>query len=169
MELNRFKKCIQVGNKAEERFYNIALSNGYDVRKSTRFQNCMEHTDFYITKDGKTLSVDVKAMKKINKKDWYTQDKYLWLELFNYKYKGWLYCENLNVIATETKEGFLLLDRLKLVEYVKNNVSNEWIYKTEEAYLKTYVRVNYNNKGVSRLTLVKIEDLPSDIIIMNLF
>ena len=54
----------QMGMKAEQAFWCCCQEQGYKWENASKAQNCTEHIDCFITKDGKTLSVDVKSAKK---------------------------------------------------------------------------------------------------------
>lgn len=70
----------QMGMKAEQAFWCCCQKEGYKWENASKAQNCTEHIDCFITKDGKTLSVDVKSAKKIARYDSKPQDKLIWVE-----------------------------------------------------------------------------------------
>ena len=46
----------QMGMKAEQAFWCCCQKQGYKWENASKAQNCTEHIDCFITKDGKTLS-----------------------------------------------------------------------------------------------------------------
>lgn len=87
------------------------------------------------------------------------KDKWFWVELLNDQGKpGWLYQEA-HFIFIEVYEGFLIVPRESLLAHVKNSinfngplVSDPWSAK---------YNIYQPNKKLSKLTLVKLENLNS--------
>ncbi|MFN9111465.1 MAG: hypothetical protein ACK5XN_15485, partial [Bacteroidota bacterium] len=57
-------EAFVAGQRAESQFAFIAKSKGWHVRSATRQQNMFSHIDFFISANGNSYSVDVKAQKK---------------------------------------------------------------------------------------------------------
>lgn len=97
-----------VGKLGELNFCSYALKMGWKPRKSERYQDMIEHVDFFIHLDGIDFGVDVKGFKKSSAKG------LLLIELLNvYGNKGWIYGKSdfIALQMSESKDDFLLLLR----------------------------------------------------------
>jgi hypothetical protein len=158
---NRFDKDgsnLKQGLRAEHLFAQIAKAKGWEVYEPSNYQDINEHWDIEIRKNGKSYKVDVKAMKKLNRKDSIPQDEWHWVELHGVrKYdKGWLYGGKADLIAFETKTSFIIVRRQDLIELVEDKVDfSTKVEFSSEAKYKVYQRRNRHDK----LTLMKTSDL----------
>lgn len=174
------------GEMAELKFRDIIQRGGSNITRSSLHANCFEHWDFNVkdnegvicsghsrynlrnkgeegegtcmTTTPQSWNIDVKSMKRISRKENEVQDNYIWLELHGVRQgdKGWIYGGKADIIAFEVKEGFLLVLRSRLVQYVKNHVDMETHVKTPyEAVGKCYNRKN----TADLLTLATKEDI----------
>lgn len=110
------EKNILQGNKGENLFYNLCVRDGFDIRKATPYQNKYQHTDFFVKFKNNINSVDVKAIKKINGK---LQDEKYYIEMqHDWGGAGWIYAENMDLIAFETFENFKIYRRRKILNYI---------------------------------------------------
>ncbi len=161
-----FAASFEQGRIAENFFESVAKNRKWGVTKSSSVQNRLEHWDFLleqtaeckdnmlsniiISQDGissesKSIKVDVKSMKKINRTDEFCQQRLVWIEMSgNGTNKGWLYGSLADIIAFETINTFVLVSRLKLIEFVDKNVNKEMFVKTPSNALYCM----YNRKGV---------------------
>ena len=82
---NRFDKkdSLELGEKAERLFVEIARQAGWQVSPSSKDENIDEHWDFQIAKDAEDFKVEVKSIKRINRNDSESQSNYTWVELRN--------------------------------------------------------------------------------------
>lgn len=123
MYTNRFntKGSDQIGHSAEELFVKLAKDKGWTVIAATKKQDYYEHWDYIIRKPDVTCYIEVKGMKRLNRN--ITQDdSQICIELMgNAGYPGWIYGKSTH-IAFLMKEGFVLVDRKKLVEKVESLV-----------------------------------------------
>lgn len=139
----------ELGKKAEELFYNLMKLKCKKVIKSTQYQNMFEHIDFIC--DG--ISYDVKAQKKFNRNDSQVSN-IIWLEIKNVRGNiGWLK-SNVDKIAFQYKEKFLIVDRLKLYNWLKSEIKDLTIYNYKN-YKKLYRR--YGRKDI--ITYIYYTDL----------
>jgi len=110
------EKNILQGNKGENLFYNLCVRDGFDIRKATPYQNKYQHTDFFVKFKNNINSVDVKSIKKINGK---LQDEKYYIEMqHDWGGAGWIYAENMDLIAFETFENFKIYRRRKILNYI---------------------------------------------------
>lgn len=157
------------GLRAETRFIRIAQSKGYKICISNPDQDRNEHWDYELFKDGKRFKVEVKAMKKLKRSDPHPQDRYAWIEIHGVRDwdEGWLYGGRSDYIAFETKKSFVLVSRKKLIDYINANLSNEIVYKPEDALVKDSenryrrYRRRKNQKRSDEVILVEMDVLRS--------
>lgn len=101
------------------RFVSLAVSAGYEVARASRELDMLRHVDYTVRKGGIIQTVDVKARKRIYRRDENYNDKLVWIEIRDVNGNpGWLY-GFADKIAFETKSGFVLVDRKKLIGLVK--------------------------------------------------
>jgi hypothetical protein len=136
-----FREQFLVGQEAFELFKQIAENKGFMTRKASRKEDIYDHIDIFLTKEDIELSVDVKAMKKISRSDDTSQDTYTYVEFKNVKGNpGWIYGKA-NLIAFETNDSFLLVDRVKLVEHCESVIDfNAKVKKATDSLYKIYSR-----------------------------
>ena len=124
------EKNILQGNKGETLFYNLCKRDGYDITKSTPYQNKYEHTDFFVKFKNTIRSVDVKSIKKIKGK---LQDEKYYIELqHDWGGAGWIYAESMNLIAFETFENFKIYRREKILNYILDKGINNFEHTTRQ-------------------------------------
>ena len=124
-----------------------------DVKRASSREDMYLHFDLVAyLKDGSTRRIDVKGLKSMGHGRKKTGD-YHWIELKNVNgAKGWLYGEA-DIIAFQVSEDdFILVDRLKLVEYVSNlldTMEDKKVYRTDPldfaeryAYKRIFTRHN---------------------------
>jgi len=169
---NQFDKkdSLEIGNKAEKTFIDVAKLNGYSVKKATSLEDMNEHWDYEISNENESFKIDVKAQKRISRSDTSVQDEWIWVEIHGVRKndQGWLYGGKSNLIAFERKSDFIIIkiDHLKdlipkilqLSNTPNPKNSNEryiWVEKSSEAQYKLYQR-----KGrYDIITLINFSDL----------
>ena len=154
------KDSLELGEKAEICFKNIAIGKGWDVSKASAKNNIDEHWDFLIQNHNVKYRVDVKAMKRISRSDQVIQDKWCWVELHGVRKndRGWLYDGKSDLIAFEKTSSFIITQRIaliKLVEHLVDFTSN--VALSKEAKYKIYSRPG----RVDKITLIEIDKLYS--------
>jgi len=111
----------KMGVKAEQQFWMKCNDKKYTWQNATKDENCTQHIDCYITLPslGK-ISVDVKATKKIARRDMNPQDTWTWIEWTARNGKpGWAR-SNVNFIAFQMLTGdFLMVNREELQNHVQ--------------------------------------------------
>ena len=145
---------IHKGTLDEERFAQRHLS---DIKWSNNYQNMHEHWDMEGGLNGKTLKFDVKGMKKINRPDDATQDKFAWVEGTNVKGNpGWL--KGLaNYIIFERGEYWLMVNREELLNFVQEKLKKNLYAKGKKPY-HVYQRWGKKDK-ITLVPFTDIEDL----------
>ncbi|MBE0681304.1 MAG: hypothetical protein IH589_05275 [Anaerolineales bacterium] len=155
---NRFDKkdSLELGEKAEGLFILIAVKHGWKISASTREQNIDEHWDYLIEKDDQQFKVEVKAEKRIQRKDDDSQAHFTWVELRNVRGKvGWLFGKA-DLIAFEKEKTFFFVKRLDLLALVNRKVNLVAKVKSaKDALYKIYTREGRKDK----LTLLPTSDI----------
>jgi hypothetical protein len=125
--MKRNDGSTEMGNAAEQRFYNIVSKlAGVIVSKASHHQDRIKHWDYLLRKEGKEYKFEVKAMKKANRWDDKPVPHLVYVEFLNViGLPGWIYGEA-DYIALEQPNGFLCVDRTELVEVAESLVKNEW-------------------------------------------
>ena len=142
---------IHKGTLDEERFAQRHLSN---IKWPNNYQNMHEHWDMEGGLKGKTLKFDVKGMKKINRRDDSTQDKFTWIEGTNVKGNpGWLK-GRADYIVFERNEYWLLVNREELWDFVQEKLKKNSYAEGKKPY---HVYQRWGKKD--KITLVPFTDI----------
>ena len=137
---------------AERNFRIEAKNKGYLVTKSTDQEDMFKHIDFFLEKDGKNISVDVKARKRATRASWDFDDEYTWVEFQNVRgHRGWLYGDA-NYIVFERKDDYIFIDRERLLKFSLDAVNDIYVDSPREAIYKKYQRYQRDDV-VSRIKL----------------
>ena len=98
--------------------------------------------------------VDVKAMKRINRRDSGAQDAEVWLEIRNVGgNNGWVYSPGF--VAFEIEEGFIVVPKYNLALLIQEKVRQEFVQRAGDALYRLYTRAGRQDV----LTRVKKEDI----------
>ena len=115
------KQSAELGQTAADLFEEVAKRKGWIVIKATKEQDYKEHWDYALRQQNDAYFIEVKGLKRLNRSA-QQDDQMICIELQgNTGYPGWLYGKSTH-IAFLMKEGFLLLDRLKLVAMIEQLV-----------------------------------------------
>lgn len=144
--------CFSNGKKKEEEFKQ-ALSKvlekkniNFTIEKTSFNDDVRNHIDFILKYGNKVRSFDVKARKKVNRKDKKATDDLNWIELKNVRgCDGWLYGKATH-IAFETNQGFMLVKRKRLIELIEEKCQDTTIYPSEQ-YKTKEIYKKYNRAG----------------------
>lgn len=129
--------------EASSLFKNVIFSN-----KETDIN---EHWDF----KSEGIKYDVKGLKRINRDDTMTNEFYHFIEIKNVKGKlGWLYGEA-DYFIFETNRYWVIVSKLHLQEFIKDNVTKTYVNSPDEALYCLYKR----DKRQDVITLVTTIDL----------
>jgi hypothetical protein len=138
-----YKSFVQSGKQIEKQFAQVAANRGWLCEFASHQADCNEHWDVKITREPLSFLVDVKGRKKITRSG-QLQDQWIWLELHGVRAKdqGWLYSGRADLIAFETLDSFLLVDRDRLIDLVEELVppTKERVDWADEAKYKIYQR-----------------------------
>lgn len=155
---NRFDKkdSLELGEKAEGLFVDLAQKSGWQVSASSKDENINEHWDYQITKGEENFKVEVKSTKRVNRNDSRTQVDYTWVELRNVRGEiGWLFGKA-DLIAFEKESSFIFVKRLDLLAVVNKKVNLvAKVHDPRNALYKIYTRA----KRKDRLTLLPTREI----------
>ena len=152
--MSEWDSFIHKGTLDEERFAQRHLSN---IKWSNNYQNMHEHWDMEGGLKGKTLKFDVKGMKKINRRDDSTQDKFTWIEGTNVKGNpGWLK-GRADYIVFERNEYWLMVNREELWDFVQEKLKKNSYAEGKKPY-HVYQRWGKKDK-ITLVPFTDIEDL----------
>jgi len=108
---------LKKGKETEEQF--AKLFNNYE--KSSKEQDINEHWDLEIKH-----KIDVKGLKKINRKDNSPNENFHWIEIKNvHGNKGWLYGEA-DLFAFELNEFWVIVPKEALQERIATKTVKEY-------------------------------------------
>lgn len=141
-------------------FKSIAKRRGYKVTDSTKTQDIYDHVDLFIEKESLRISFDVKAMKKISRKDSSSQDELIYVEFKNVRGNpGWLYGKA-TCIAFETQDSFILVERKGLVKFCEENVDfKSFANRASDCLYKLYRREGRKDL----ISMVELNKIPKEI------
>ena len=156
---NRYDKkdSLELGQKAESLFAKSALKHGWMIEPASEDSNKNEHFDYIMSKDGRSLNVEVKSLKRMGRKDSEVQDEHVWIELHGVRKddQGWLYGKA-DLIAFELKNSFRIVRRTDLLDLVEKLVDfTAKVEKSRQALYKLYSRSGRSDS----LTMIKADDL----------
>jgi hypothetical protein len=159
---------IKEGDASERLFVDLMEKRGWEVSKANK-EDQFKHIDFYVSKNGVWISVDVKSQKRASAFDSDLLEDWVWVEFAGHSgSKGWLYGEQTH-IAFHTGDGFILVSRESLVSFceLRVDISSptwEWASEAREAKYKLYRRWSANNgQSLEKSALINLSDLKSEI------
>jgi hypothetical protein len=160
MRSSDFKNSFKEGDQGENVFRSIALSKGFEFSKSTFNQDCHDHIDCFLEKNGKIASFDVKASKRISRSNTSKTDDSVWIEIYNVQGKhGWLYGKQ-DCIAFEFSNNFIVVNRQQLADHVSTIIDFKlpYVRSAGEAYYRCYQRKGRQDciTRISKSELLKI-------------
>ena len=151
--MNKWNPFVREGKLAEKLFAQRHLS---DIKWANNYQNIHEHWDMEGGLNGKTSKFDVKGLKKKNRGDDRTQDKYAWIEGTNVEGRpGWIK-GHADYIVFERESYWLLVNREELFDYTWAKLKDAGFPKGKKAY-HIYDRAYWGKRD--KLTLVPYEDI----------
>lgn len=133
------------GFSAEQEFKAIAESKGYLAEETTREQQ-FQHIDLILKKDNKIWLIDVKAKKKLRRKDENYNFEWVWLELANVRGDpGWLFSNGF--LAFEMESYFIVVAKKDLAALAEKLVNFEKeVDRPEKAKYSVYRRFGRKDK-----------------------
>jgi hypothetical protein len=139
------------GQSVETSFQDILDRRGIKHRRST-LEEQYKHFD-YVTERG---TIDVKARKRVNRSDSSEQDELVWLEFKNTAGdRGWL-ASDVDYIAFERQDDFVLIKRAYLYEMASKKCDlDDKVNRGSDALYKGYTR----NGRSDLLSIVKMSDI----------
>ena len=145
---------IKRGIQVENDFIQTAEEHGYTVNIANDNINIYKHIDLYLTKDNKTVSVDVKARRTGNKNKFF-DDTWIVVEFLNTMgNKGWLYGD-CDYFVFEREHDYVWCDAKELVELTDKVVDkNTRVESYRDAEYKTWGRIHQGKKDlISRIEM----------------
>ena len=145
---------IKRGIKVENEFIKTVQEHGYSVGIANDQENMFRHIDFYLTKDNKTVSVDVKARRTGNKNRFF-DDAWIVVEFKNTMgKKGWLYGD-CNYFVFEREHDYVWCYAKELVELTDKVVDkNTRVVSYKDAEYKTWGRIHQGKQDlISRIEM----------------
>jgi hypothetical protein len=121
------------------------------VNFADKFSDIYEHWDIKIE-----TKIDVKSIKKESREDLSYNENFHWVEILNVNGdKGWVYSEFVDYFAFETFDYFIIVEKEKLQNFIKEKVKKEYVNSTRQALYKLYRRKDRKDL----ISLVKTIDL----------
>jgi len=151
-----YKDSLEIGESAQSQFAEIARRKSWQVTAAPGECDRNEHWDFLIERGNQKFKVDVKARKRIGRRDSEFQDDWIWIELHSVRKNdaGWLYGGSSDLIAFETKDSFVMVRRTDLMRLVEELVDfKSRVSTAKDAQYKIYSRRARSDK----ITLVELE------------
>ena len=145
---------IKRGIKVENEFIKTVQEHGYSVGIANDQENMFRHIDFYLTKDNKTVSVDVKARRTGNKNKFF-DDAWIVVEFKNTMgNKGWLYGD-CNYFVFEREHDYVWCYAKELVELTDKVVDKDTrVGSYRDAEYKTWGRIHQGKQDlISRIEM----------------
>ena len=152
--MSKFKnsESWKKGHETEALFSSCLSKRGITHQAASKSEQMLKHIDFHTEKG----TIDVKAMKKIQREDSYAQNDLIWLEFANVRGNtGWIRSD-VDYIAFERANDFLIVKRQLLLELAESlcdlvNITTQ----AKEALYKGYQR-----KGRADLiSMIKMSDI----------
>lgn len=130
-----YQSFLKTGKLKEKEFADLlVLNEGGTVTYSNYNTDTRDHIDIFWTKNDKTVSFDVKGLKKNNRSDDTIDSDIHWIEIANVKGNlGWLYGKA-DYIAFETLEDWMIVRRVDIIDLVNLKVINKSISKSKDFY-----------------------------------
>lgn len=142
-----YKDFLKQGKIKEKEFADLFKK----IKFASPEQDITEHWDIEIG-----LKIDVKGLHKDSRSDNEFNENIHWVELLNVNGKiGWLYSEYTDYFAFETTDYWVIVEKIKLQNMIKEKVSKEYVEYSNDALYKLYRRSGRKDT----ITKVKTMDL----------
>ncbi len=141
MDYKIFGNSIQEGDLSERYFALCANKRGYRVTKTTASVDIKSHIDFYLEKNGKVLSFDVKAIKRTQRRG-NTHADAVWVEFLNVRGNtGWFFGQQ-EYLAFDFGDHFIIVRRSELRDYVVSAIQqkHQYVSNAGSAHFRLYQR-----------------------------
>lgn len=124
-----------LGIQIEQSFaQKLVSTHGGIIHHSSKHEDINDHIDLIWTINDKQYTFDVKGVKKNNRIDTNYNDSIHWIELQNVNgKKGWLYGKA-QYIVFETNINWIIVKRLKLIDFIDSKITDRTITNTKELY-----------------------------------
>lgn len=152
--------CATRGRGAESRFTRCANDYGWIVTPANFEMQVRQKIDFILSRDDKTMYVDVKGLKRIKRTDDNFCFDRVWLELArnDKQESSWLYGGLSDVISFETSTEFIFVKRIDLITAANILVNhNNPAKNARDSLYKLYKRPT--KYGIDHLSQIHIQDV----------
>jgi len=149
-------KCSDDGHNAEDLFISIAERQGWKAIKADRKQQ-LSHVDVFLSKENyPTLSLDIKAQKKIKRTDSNVNDELIWVEFLNVAGNGGWLIGAAEYISFEREKDFIIVNRAALWRLCMEKVDqNSRVNSSKDALYKIYQRQGRKDE----ISIIKFSDI----------
>ena len=142
-------------NASKQKFLQSCTNKNFTVQQSSKLEDIHEHWDFKVNNS----TVDVKALKRINRSESMFSTEYTQDELQNVRGNtGWLFGDA-DYIAFEQLNHFLIVKRSDLIGFCEKNIKDQFVDRASQAIYKKYQRKNRQDI----ISLISLKDLVSDV------
>lgn len=157
MRMSDFPNSIKHGKIFEDRFREAAIKRGFTVSEADERGQKFGKYDFIIEKEGNSYKVDVKAPKAVRRGQGWQFNK-IWVEFQNPEgFPGTLYGRECDFYAFSVKNGFILVDKVGLIQFCEENVGNEYVTRSSDAIYKRYTREKWGRNDI--ISMVLLDDI----------
>jgi len=163
MRASDFHASFVEGNNAEARFCKALQKEGWTIKMASFTEDTKRHIDVHAIKDGvKPFTTDVKGAKRLFRGGEIQYD-YVWIELHgvNAGNDGWLLGGDADCIAFESKQGFEMFDRKKLIDAVLPMIDRRTRVTTPAAARYVVYQRAGRKDEISLVELAKIKATPA--------
>ena len=152
----RHAQSFAEGKLAEAEFVGLASRFGYEVIEPTQADDFYNRIDVVLKNHTGTTLIDIKAMRRTTRSA-EIQCEYTWLELHK---QGSLFSGKSQVLALQIVDGWILLDKAKLREWVQCSFqpTQRRVERANQALMRPYRRKGRFPEWIS---MVRIRDLSS--------
>jgi len=152
------RECTNRGMRAQDRFSECIVKNGFLIKAATKEEDINSHIDFFIKRqsDGAEFSVDVKAKRTLKVHEPSSNIDWIFIEVKNVMgARGWIYGDA-DLIAFEREDCFLVVDRKSLLDFLVRRCDlSKRAPAASEAYYIAYSRDN----RADLITMMNVNDL----------
>lgn len=144
------------GGYGERTFVDILHERGFSFKEIRGKKQWTMHIDFVFWKGNREWSVDVKALKKVSRKDKELNPTIIWVEFKNVRgNNGWLYGQA-DYIAFEFSDHFIVVETKLLADLSEKLVDKKKrVSKAKDALYSVYTRRGRQDE----ISMIQTEDL----------
>jgi len=158
-------ECLNMGQRTQNDFIDLCKKREWTVTRAPIAERSATYVQLYINrKDGfklaqgqkEIVSVKIRSMTKWKRSDALIQDEWVCIELHGAEKDedGWLYGGGWDLLAVQSRKGFLMVERHKLIQLVdrcidrntetKNVVQSKYILYGRKQRMDVITHIRYN-------------------------